>query len=70
VKGYHDDIEGQTIANHDFRRVLYTGKNLQLVVMTLQPATRLGRKSTPTATSSSASSRAVARSISTTPATK
>jgi mannose-6-phosphate isomerase-like protein (cupin superfamily) len=42
VKGYHDDIEGQTIANHDFRRVLYTGKNLQLVVMMLQPGDEIG----------------------------
>ena len=25
MKGYHDDIERQTIGNGDFRRVLYTG---------------------------------------------
>jgi mannose-6-phosphate isomerase-like protein (cupin superfamily) len=42
VKGYHDDIERQTVANSDFRRVLYTGGHLQLVVMTLQPGDEIG----------------------------
>jgi mannose-6-phosphate isomerase-like protein (cupin superfamily) len=37
MKGYHDDIEKQTAGNDDFRRVLYTGKHLQLVLMTLKP---------------------------------
>jgi hypothetical protein len=35
MKGYHDDIERQTTGNNDFRRVLYTGHHLQLVLMTL-----------------------------------
>ena len=42
MKGYCDDIEGQTVSNGDFRRVLYTGKNLQLVLMTLQPGDEIG----------------------------
>lgn len=42
MKGYHDDIEQVTEANDDFRRVLYTGHNLQLVVMTLQPGEEIG----------------------------
>ena len=42
MKGYHDDIERQTTGNNDFRRVLYTGKNLQLVLMTLQPGEEIG----------------------------
>jgi mannose-6-phosphate isomerase-like protein (cupin superfamily) len=42
MKGYHDDIEKQTTANSDFRRVLYTGKELQLVLMTLQPGDEIG----------------------------
>ena len=42
MKGYHDDIERQTTGNSDFRRVLYTGKNLQLVLMTLQPGEEIG----------------------------
>ena len=42
MKGYHDDIEQQTLDNSDFRRVLYTGPHLQLVVMTLQPGDEIG----------------------------
>jgi mannose-6-phosphate isomerase-like protein (cupin superfamily) len=42
MKGYCDDIEKQTTDNSDFRRVLYTGKNLQLVLMTLQPGDEIG----------------------------
>jgi mannose-6-phosphate isomerase-like protein (cupin superfamily) len=41
-RGYCDDIEKQTIANTDFRRVLYTGQKLQLVLMTLQPGDEIG----------------------------
>ena len=42
MKGYHDNIETLTSANSDFRRVLYTGKHLQLVLMTLQPGQEIG----------------------------
>jgi mannose-6-phosphate isomerase-like protein (cupin superfamily) len=42
VKGFHDDIEKLTTSNSDFRRVLYTGKNIQLVLMTLQPGEDIG----------------------------
>jgi mannose-6-phosphate isomerase-like protein (cupin superfamily) len=42
MKGYHDDIERQTVGNDDFRRVLYTGHHLQLVLMTLQPGDEIG----------------------------
>ena len=42
MKGYHDDIEKQTTGNSDFRRVLYTGEHLQLVLMTLQPGEEIG----------------------------
>ena len=42
MKGYHDDIERQTVGNSDFRRVLYTGHHLQLVLMTLQPGEEIG----------------------------
>ena len=44
MKGYVDDIEKVTLANEDFRRVLYTGKNLQLVLMTLQPGDEIGEE--------------------------
>ena len=37
MKGFIADIEDLTTSNTDFRRVLYTGKLLQLVLMTLKP---------------------------------
>jgi len=42
VKGYCDDIEKVTVENEDFRRVLYTGQHLQLVLMALQPGEEIG----------------------------
>jgi mannose-6-phosphate isomerase-like protein (cupin superfamily) len=36
------DIERDTLANDDYRRVLFTGKNTQLVLMTLQPGDEIG----------------------------
>ena len=42
MKGYHYNIETLTTGNSDFRRVLYTGKHLQLVLMTLQPGEEIG----------------------------
>ena len=42
MKGYVADIEDQTEANKDFRHVLYTGQNLQLVVMSLKPGQDIG----------------------------
>ena len=44
MKGYCDDIERATVENEDFRRVLYTGRNLQLVVMTLPPGCDIGEE--------------------------
>ncbi len=42
MHGFHDDIEKLTTGNGDFRRVLYTGHNLQLVLMTLPPGCDIG----------------------------
>ncbi|MGH6898043.1 MAG: cupin domain-containing protein [Geminicoccaceae bacterium] len=42
--GYVDDIEKATKGNDDFRRVLYTGAHLQLVLMTLQPGEEIGEE--------------------------
>ena len=42
MKGFCDNLEERTIANSDFRHVLYTGHNLQLVLMTLQPGEEIG----------------------------
>ena len=41
-RGFCDDIDKLTIDNEDFRRVLYTGEHLQLVLMTLQPGEEIG----------------------------
>lgn len=41
-RGYSEDIDQATVENEDFRRVLYTGKHLQLVLMTLQPGEEIG----------------------------
>lgn len=42
--GYIDDIEEKTLANSNFREVLYTGKHLQLVVMCLKPGDDIGEE--------------------------
>jgi len=42
MKGYVQDIEGIAIKNDEFRRVLYTAKNCQLVVMALKPKEEIG----------------------------
>jgi mannose-6-phosphate isomerase-like protein (cupin superfamily) len=44
LKGYVDDIEDATKGNNDFRRVLYTGTHLQLVLMTLRPGEEIGEE--------------------------
>lgn len=44
MKGYVADIEELTLGNSDFRRVLYTGKYLQLVLMTLKPGEEIGEE--------------------------
>ncbi len=40
--GYADNIEKVTLDNGNFRKVLFTGKYSQLVVMTLQPGEDIG----------------------------
>lgn len=42
MKGYVQDIEAIAIRNEDFRQVLYTAKNCQLVVMALKPNEEIG----------------------------
>lgn len=42
MKGFKASIEKDTIANEDFRRVLYTGKHSQLVLMALKPGEDIG----------------------------
>ena len=45
VKGFHNDIQEDTLENDNFRKVLYTAKNMQLVLMTLQPGENIGMES-------------------------
>ena len=42
MKGYSTSIEEETRKNSDFRRVLYTGKYSQLVLMNLKPLEGIG----------------------------
>jgi mannose-6-phosphate isomerase-like protein (cupin superfamily) len=42
MKGFIGNIEDQTEHNRDFRRVLFTGPHLQLVVMSLDPGEEIG----------------------------
>jgi mannose-6-phosphate isomerase-like protein (cupin superfamily) len=42
MKGYVQDIESLAVKNNDFRRVLYTAENCQLVLMALKPKEEIG----------------------------
>lgn len=42
MKGFVQNIEKIAIANQNFREVLYTAKNCQLVVMSLKPKEEIG----------------------------
>jgi mannose-6-phosphate isomerase-like protein (cupin superfamily) len=42
MKGYIDNIESIAIKNENFRQVLYTAKNCQLVIMALKPSEDIG----------------------------
>lgn len=42
MKGFNANIEKETLANKNFRRVLYTGKHSQLVLMSLKPKEEIG----------------------------
>lgn len=42
MKGYAINIEKATNENENFRKVLYTGKNSQLVLMKLAPSEEIG----------------------------
>lgn len=40
--GYVTNIEKDTLENDDYRRVLFTGQHLQLVLMTIAPGDEIG----------------------------
>lgn len=44
LKGYVVEIEKETKKNTDFRRVLYTGKYSQLVLMSIKPGEEIGEE--------------------------
>ncbi|MCX6813805.1 MAG: cupin domain-containing protein [Candidatus Azambacteria bacterium] len=42
MKGFNANIEKDTLENNNFRKVLYTGKHSQLVLMSLKPNEEIG----------------------------
>jgi len=44
MKGFKSNIEKDTLSNGNFRRVLYTGKYSQLVLMNLKPGEEIGEE--------------------------
>lgn len=42
MKGYKTNIEKDTVNNKNFRKVLYTAKHCQLVLMSLKPKEEIG----------------------------
>ena len=47
MKGFNANIEREVLENKNFRRVLYTGKHSQLVLMSLQPREEIGMETHP-----------------------
>lgn len=44
MNGFYGNIESLTLQNTNFRKVLYTGKYAQLVVMSLKPGEEIGQE--------------------------
>ncbi len=44
MKGYQSNIERDTLENKNFRKVLYSGKHLQLVLMSLKAGEEIGEE--------------------------
>lgn len=42
MRGYINNIEKQTLANNNFRKVIYTSHNAQIVLMSLLPKQEIG----------------------------
>ena len=47
MKGFKTNIERDALKNRNFREVLYTGKNSQLVLMSLEPKEEIGLETHP-----------------------
>lgn len=44
MRGYSANIERETVENSNFRKVVYTGKHCQLVLMSLKPGEDIGEE--------------------------
>ena len=44
MKAYFGNIEKETLENNNFRKVLFTGPQSQLVVMSLKPGEEIGKE--------------------------
>jgi mannose-6-phosphate isomerase-like protein (cupin superfamily) len=44
MRGFIDDIDVLTGHNRNFRRVVYTGRHIQLVLMSLEPGSEIGEE--------------------------
>ena len=42
MKGFKSNIERDTLKNDNFREVIYSGKHLQVVLMSLKPGEEIG----------------------------
>ena len=47
MKGFNANIEQETLGNTNFRKVLYTAKHSQLVLMSLKPKEEIGMETHP-----------------------
>lgn len=47
MKGFKTNIENDTISNTNFRKVLYTGEHMQLVLMSLKVGEEIGEETHP-----------------------
>lgn len=47
MKGFNTNIEQDTLENKNFRKVLYTSKHSQLVLMSLEPKEEIGLETHP-----------------------
>ena len=47
MKGFKTNIERDTLKNKNFRKVIYTGANSQLVLMSLKPKEEIGEETHP-----------------------
>ncbi len=47
MKGFKSNIEKNALENENFRKVLYTSKHLQVVLMSLKPGEEIGEETHP-----------------------